>query len=202
MNLYLLYLATIFLIIATPGPSILLIMQHSASYGVKRSFYNALGGVSAALILIILSLGGVALLIQGIWINVLSILGACLLVWIGFKNFKPIVLSEEGDHKESNKELFKTAFYTGISNPKDLIFFATLLPQFIITDLPYWQASLYLAFGWLVLDVSIMMSYALGAYLLAQKLSMGALNKTRAFSGVLLILIGGALLSSNAYQLV
>jgi threonine/homoserine/homoserine lactone efflux protein len=202
MNLYLLYLATIFLIIATPGPSILLIMQHSASYGVKRSFYNALGGVSAALILIILSLGGVALLIQGIWINVLSILGACLLVWIGFKNFKPIVLSEEGDHKESNKELFKTAFYTGISNPKDLIFFATLLPQFIITDLPYWQASLYLAFGWLVLDVSIMMSYALGAHLLAQKLSMGALNKTRAFSGVLLILIGGALLSSNAYQLV
>jgi len=202
MNLYLLYLATIFLIIATPGPSILLIMQHSASYGVKRSFYNALGGVSAALILIILSLGGVALLIQGIWINVLSILGACLLVWIGFKNFKPIVLSEEGDHKESNKELFKTAFYTGISNPKDLIFFATLLPQFIITDLPYWQASLYLAFGWLVLDVNIMMSYALGAHLLAQKLSMDALNKTRAFSGVLLILIGGALLSSNAYQLV
>jgi len=202
MSLYLLYLATIFLIIATPGPSILLIMQHSASYGVKRSFYNALGGVSAALILIILSLGGVAFLIQGIWINVLSILGACLLVWIGFKNFKPIVLSEEGDHTESNKELFKTAFYTGISNPKDLIFFATLLPQFIITDLPYWQASLYLAFGWLVLDVSIMMSYALGAHLLAQKLSMGALNKTRAFSGVLLILIGGALLSSNAYQLV
>lgn len=202
MSLYLLYLATIFLIIATPGPSILLIMQHSASYGVKRSFYNALGGVSAALILIILSLGGVAFLIQGIWINVLSILGACLLVWIGFKNFKPIVLSKEGDHTESNKELFKTAFYTGISNPKDLIFFATLLPQFIITDLPYWQASLYLAFGWLVLDVSIMMSYALGAHLLAQKLSMGALNKTRTFSGVLLILIGGALLSSNAYQLV
>ncbi|WP_417595417.1 LysE family translocator [Oceanospirillum sp.] len=202
MSLYLLYLATIFLIIATPGPSILLIMQHSASYGVKRSFYNALGGVSAALILITLSLGGVAFLVQGIWINVLSILGACLLVWIGFKNFKPIVLSEEGDHKESNKELFKTAFYTGISNPKDLIFFATLLPQFIITDLPYWQASLYLAFGWLVLDVSIMMSYALGAHLLAQKLSMGALNKNRAFSGVLLILIGGALLSSNAYQLV
>ncbi len=202
MSLFLLYLATIFLIIATPGPSILLIMQHSASYGVKRSFYNAIGGVSAALILIILSLGGVALLIQGIWINVLSILGACLLVWIGFKNFKPIVLSEEGDHKESNKELFKTAFYTGISNPKDLIFFATLLPQFIITDLPYWQASLYLAFGWLVLDVSIMMSYALGAHLLAQKLSMGALNKTRMVSGVLITLIGGALLSTSAYQLV
>lgn len=202
MSLFLLYLATIFLIIATPGPSILLIMQHSAAYGVKRSVYNALGGVSAALILIALSLGGVAFLVQGIWINLLSLLGAGLLIWVGIKSFKPIELNEVETHHETDRALFKTAFYTGISNPKDLIFFATLLPQFILTDLPYWQASLYLALGWLVLDVSIMMSYALGAHLLAQRLSIGALNKTRMLSGLLITVIGGALLTTSVYQLV
>ena len=202
MSLFLLYLATIFLIIATPGPSALLIMQHSAAYGAKRCFYNAIGGVSAALILITLSLGGVAFLVQGIWINVLSILGACLLIWVGLNSFKPIELHKEENHSASNKAIFRSAFYTGISNPKDLIFFATLLPQFIITDLPYWQASLYLAAGWFVLDVGIMMGYALAAHLLAQRLSADALNITRRVSGVLITLIGGALLSSTAYQLI
>ncbi|WP_189606749.1 LysE family translocator [Saccharospirillum salsuginis] len=202
MTLFSLYLGTIFLIIATPGPSALLVIQHGASYGPKKCLFNAAGSVSASLVLISLSLGGLTFIAKGFWIDILSIAGAILLLWIGVQSIKPINIAPQEDSKKEGWPIFKAAFYTGISNPKDLIFFATLLPQFILVDIPYWQSAIYLALGWCFFDFTIMMAYAFAAHTLTTRFSPSAINNTRAASGAMIIIIGCTLLFKTAVHLV
>ncbi|WP_163576199.1 LysE family translocator [Halomonas faecis] len=201
MNLFALYLGTIFLIIATPGPSALLMIQDSSSYGLKRSLFNAFGSVMAAMILIALSLGGVAFLIRGIWIDVMAIAGAVLLIWVGINSLRPINLTSGQAKAASPKAIFKRAFYTGVSNPKDLIFFTTLLPQFILEGAPYWHSALYLATGWAVIDFSIMMLYALSSHIATKKITQSSVNKARAVTGALITVIGLTLFTKSVNHL-
>lgn len=197
MNLYLVYLASIFLIIATPGPSALLVIQHSASHGAYRCLYNALGSISASFLLIATSLAGVAFLFNDWWMNVLSITGAIVLIYIGLSSFKRIdVVNHRADQKK-NIEIFKESFLTGISNPKDIIFFITLLPQFIDKSIPYYLSATYLTIGWVIIDFSIMMGYAFIAHIIAKKFDEKAINNTRKVSGALIIAIGGTLFFSS-----
>lgn len=197
MTIYLLYIATIFLIIATPGPSTLLMMQHSALFGAKRCFFNALGSISASFLLISAALAGIAMLLTGFWLDVLSALGATLLIYVGISSFKKISTVNDEDSRKSNKDIFRESFFTGISNPKDIVFFVSLLPQFINQSIPYYQSAIMLAMGWIVLDFSIMMGYAIVAHIILKNFDDNAINYTRMASGALITVIGGALLSNS-----
>ena len=202
MKQYTLYLATIFLIIITPGPSALLAIQHSAMFGAKKCLYNALGSISASFILIVVSLAGIAFILDEVWMNVLSILGAILLIYVGISAFKNIEINSVGMYEHNNLAIFKASFFTGISNPKDIIFFITLLPQFINKSVPYFVSASSLTVGWIAIDFSIMMGYAIIANMIAKKLNQSAINKTRKASGFLILIIGTTLLTKNIIYLI
>lgn len=202
MELYLLYLATIFLIIATPGPSALLVIQHASIHGMGKCLYNALGSITASFMLITVSLAGLALLLNQFWLNTLSIIGAMLLIYIGLSNFKNAELTQPVSHLKSNGMIFREAFLTGISNPKDIVFFIALLPQFIDQSIPYHQSAITLVVGWVVLDFSIMMGYALITHLISSQFDKKAINAIRMLSGALITLIGGSLFTSSVTSLI
>lgn len=202
MKHYTLYLATIFLIIVTPGPSALLVIQHSAMFGARKCLYNALGSICASFILIVISLAGIAFFLNDIWMNVLSILGAILLIYVGISGFKSIEVNRVGIYEHNNLALFKESFFTGISNPKDIIFFITLLPQFINQSIPYFVSATSLTIGWVIVDFGIMMGYAIIANIIAKKMNQSAINKMRKASGFLIIIIGLTLFIKNINYLI
>jgi threonine/homoserine/homoserine lactone efflux protein len=62
---------------------------------------------------------------------------------------------------EENSSLFKQGFLTGISNPKDLLFFAALFPAFLNEQQPLLMQLVILMTTWSVVDYMIKVVYVL-----------------------------------------
>ena len=66
--------------------------------------------------------------------NVLKVIGGAYLIWLGIKLWRspPISLSADMARAEARGlTLFRSGFFTAATNPKGLLFFSALLPQFI-----------------------------------------------------------------------
>lgn len=125
-----------------------------------------------------------------------------MLIYVGISSFKNIEINNIDKYQHNNLAIFKASFFTGISNPKDIIFFITLLPQFINQSIPYLVSATALTVGWIITDFSIMMGYAVIANIIAKKMNQSAINKGRKASGFLIIIIGTTLFTKNIIYLI
>ncbi|MBF7688358.1 LysE family translocator [Acinetobacter rathckeae] len=195
--LYCSYLATICAIIITPGPNSLLMVQHSIAYGKKASLFNALGSATAALLLMLISSIGLQIILTPHLLQFLSIIGAIYLIYLGIstikhsKNFTAHALLQPS--QVTGFKFFKDAFFVGISNPKDILFFLLFMPQFLDNTISFTVASSLLIIGWVVCDLLIMSLYALLAGKI-QKLSQHNLQRISHISGGIITLIGTSIL--------
>ncbi|PWF63509.1 lysine transporter LysE [Shewanella sp. BC20] len=202
---WLLYLFAIVLIGISPGPIAMLSMSHGIHFGKKRSIATGLGSVSAALVLMAASAAGLGAIISAseYGFSLLKWCGAAYLVFLGIKlvltksqGQKLEVTKTEG--KGTAKQLYKQAFLVGISNPKDLLFFAALFPQFIDLSAPQMPQLTILALTWALVDFSFVMLYASMANVLAP--SLKASNKLHWFdrtSGGVFITLAAILVSRD-----
>ena len=70
--------------------------------------------------------------------------------------------------------LFGRAFVLGASNPKDILFFAAFLPQFLNSQHAFVPQLLSMIATWAVLDLLCKLAYGLGAHSAARYLRSGA----------------------------
>ncbi|MBF7686314.1 LysE family translocator [Acinetobacter sp. B10A] len=191
--LYFSYLATITAIIITPGPNALLMVQQSIMYGKHASIFNALGSVTAAVLLMILASIGLKILLTPLVLQVLSVMGALYLIYLGITTIKNSQNFMAYDPATSVNvtpfKFFQDAFLVGISNPKDILFFLLFMPQFIDQNVSFFTASSMLILGWIICDLIIMMLYALLARKI-QTLSPQTLQTISKSSGSIITLIG------------
>jgi len=162
------YLGVVAALIALPGPSSLLITLHGYQYGPKRSNHTIIGNMSGSFILMGLSALGLGLLLttSETIFTLTKYLGALYLIYLGINSWrKPTVI--DGDEIadkatiEKNSSLFKQGFFTGISNPKDLLFFTALFPAFLNDQQPLFMQLVILMTTWLVVDYMIKVVYVL-----------------------------------------
>ncbi len=186
---WLLYLIAIMLIGISPGPIAVLSMSHGIHFGKMRSLATALGSVSAALILMMASAAGLGALISAseYGFTLLKWGGAAYLVFLGIKllltkNHGQTIEMGHLQGKGTPQQLAKQAFLVGISNPKDLLFFAALFPQFIDLSAPQLPQLTILALTWVVVDFGFVMFYACMANVLAPSLKTS--NKLHWFDRV------------------
>jgi len=130
-----LFIVTSLLLIATPGPDMILVMSRSISFGTKAGLFTALGvsvGLLGHTILATLGLGAILNSSQFLF-NLLKILGAFYLIYIAYKTFtaKTIDIQIKDENLLSSKQLFIQGAISNISNPKIAIFYFSFLPQFI-----------------------------------------------------------------------
>lgn len=171
---WLIYLGVISALIFTPGPSALLCMSHGLKFGKAKSMATVLGGAVAALILMSISIAGLGAVLAAseTAFFIVKLIGASYLIYLGVSAWRnsysqPVndIDSREYDVDLSHREksflsLFRKGFMVGISNPKDILFFAALLPSFISNDLSPLMQYATLAGTWLIVDVSAMFMYA------------------------------------------
>ena len=174
---WLLYLFAILLIAVSPGTMAVLSMSHGIHFGKTRSLATALGSVSSALLLMFASAAGLGALLSATeyGFTLLKYCGAAYLLFLGIKLILTKASAQGLDlqhikGKGSPKQMFKEAFLVGISNPKDLLFFGALFPQFIDITAPQAPQLAILALSWAVVDFSFVMIYASMANVLAPKL--------------------------------
>lgn len=132
------YVIAILVLTATPGPSVFLCISKSVTEGFSASIYAAMGILTAIVTMLTLSFTGLGVVISSseIAFNLIKWAGAGYLVYLGVKAItsKDNTFSIEISSKPSNSDFYSnysSGFLVGASNPKAIIFFTALFPQFI-----------------------------------------------------------------------
>ncbi len=168
IDLWLLYVGTVLVFMATPGPSHLLMLSVSLSNGFRRSLATASGDLTANAIQMLLAGLGLATVIAAsrYGFAIIKWAGVFYLVWIGlrqiFASYRRQVDSA-GLAPASFRELWIRGFATSAANPKAVVFFAALFPQFIDSGAPLAPQLLVLGATYIVIDGMFLATYGAGA---------------------------------------
>ncbi|MEV0398625.1 LysE family translocator [Actinoallomurus sp. NPDC050550] len=126
-----------FLIIVIPGPSVLFIVGRALAYGRRTALVSVVGNELGGLVLA----GAVALGIGSIVersvliFNAVKLAGAAYLVFLGVRAFlrrggHGELAGASGDTRGGWRACLD-GFLVGVTNPKNVVFFAAVLPQFV-----------------------------------------------------------------------
>ncbi len=134
-DLFLAYITTVFILLVSPGPSHLLMLSNSLASGFHRSWATAAGDLTAnTLQIAVASTGLVGLLYTSRnFFMAVKWAGVAYLVYLGISQFRRKNSAEINTSiwKQSRNTLYWQGFFTSAANPKAVVFFAALLPQFI-----------------------------------------------------------------------
>lgn len=139
LQVYLAFVVATTTMIALPGPSVLLTVAHSISFGWQHALSTVAGAtIGIAIQLIVAAIGLASLLnvvadaFEGIrWA------GAAYLVYLGIKQWRSASEPLEINTSPVSKtNLLVQGLVVTIPNPKSLIFIAAFLPQFIDASRP------------------------------------------------------------------
>jgi threonine/homoserine/homoserine lactone efflux protein len=134
LHVYLAFVVATAIMIALPGPSLLLTVAHSISFGWRPALATVAGATAGIAVQLIVAAIGLTSLLNGVaeafeW---LRWGGAAYLVYLGVKQWRSAGEPLELDTSSvSKKNLFVQGAVVTIPNPKSLIFIAAFLPQFI-----------------------------------------------------------------------
>lgn len=203
MNLdqYATYTVIVTMLLASPGPSVLLSINNGLNYGKKLAAFGVLGNVIAFQLLLLISatsLGTIILAFEEL-LAVIKFFGASYLCYLGIKIYRSAVVQlSTGVSRPSIHSqpwlIFKQAFWVTSLNPKALIFVSALLPQFIYSKTPLIPQVTVLCIISALIHFTIYFSYAALADK-AKHLINGNKNRQRfnKISGVTFLLFGIAL---------
>ncbi|MEO1078735.1 MAG: LysE family transporter [Pseudomonadota bacterium] len=154
---WLLFLGTVMLFMCTPGPSHLLMLSVSMTHGFGKSLATAAGDLTANTIQILLAGLGLAAVLAASRYGFLVVkwAGVAYLVWLGSRQIiapyrrKSTPASGTG---VSTRQLWLRGFITSAANPKAVVFFAALFPQFLTPDQPLAPQLAILGLSYIVID--------------------------------------------------
>jgi homoserine/homoserine lactone efflux protein len=147
-----------------PGPAVLFVLSTALKAGGKKSIASNLGILSANTVYFALSATGIgALLLSSKLFLAVKWIGAAYLIILGIRLLMdrnhPVKASAEPliDHKSHH--LFFDGFTLQISNPKAILFFSALLPQFINPQASVIPQIVILAATSVVIEFTILLGY-------------------------------------------
>jgi len=186
MNLWLAYVAAVFVVSGTPGPNMLLSLTHGIHHGLTRTFSTMLGLLTGLAIILSISIGGLGavLVASAKAFQVIKYIGAVYLIYLGVKVWRSAadtgIVTEGRPDAESGWTRFRIGAFVSLSNPKAILFCMAFFPQFIDRSQPIApQAGILLA-TFCVIETAWMFVYAGGGSRLAAWLRGG--NRMRWFN--------------------
>ncbi len=170
-----LYVLTVLALMSTPGPSQLLMMSNSGTHGFRRGLSTAAGDLTAnALQMLAAGLGLAALIAaSGAALAVIKWAGVAYLIWLGARMIlraKPETPeTAQPRERTSLGALWMQGFLTSAANPKAVVFFAALFPQFITPEAAFWPQFLILSATYIALDGAFLSAYGFSASWIAAR---------------------------------
>ena len=170
LDLWLAYAATSAVVLAIPGPTILLVLSYSIAHGRPAAAPLVAGvalGDSVAITLSLLGLGTL-LATSAFWFTVIKWLGGLYLIYLGLMLLRDArrpqaLYSAASAPRASPRKLFASAFVVTALNPKSIVFFIALLPQFISPDFALLPQLWILGLTFVALAIAGATCYALFA---------------------------------------
>ncbi len=170
------FAAASFVLIAIPGPTVLLVVSYALSQGRQVAIATALGVALGDTIAVSASLMGVgALLLTSAWVfSAIKWIGAAYLVYLGVTMLRaaPEQIEAASVTRSTPRRVFFHAALVTALNPKGILFFLAFVPQFIRPE----QAIIPQFATMLITFVTLGALNALAYALLAAKLRDHAQN--------------------------
>ncbi|HSN80803.1 MAG TPA: LysE family translocator [Rhodoferax sp.] len=134
-----LFVLMTFVVSATPGPNMLLVLSNSARFGLRAATASMMGCMTALLAMMSISAAGLGALLQlfPAVFDALRLAGAAYLAYLGIKSWRAPVHDHAIDAPRpvepamTQAALFRQAMLVAASNPKAILFAVAFLPQFI-----------------------------------------------------------------------
>lgn len=196
LSLYIIFLVTTVMLIMVPGPSAITVTTQAVSYSSKKAFWGVLGVASADVLFFALSATGIASLIlaSSAMFTIIKWCGVLYLLYLGGMAF----FSESGGIKITKKtnslsdiKLFSQGFIVQLANPKALIYFSALLPQFVDPNEPIIFQMFLMGLTCLLADIIVYSLFCqLGERLSKHKVKSWMINLINKAAGMTLIITG------------
>jgi threonine/homoserine/homoserine lactone efflux protein len=193
-------------IILAPGPSVLFVIARAIAWGRKTAVFSVAGNVTGAFALSTLVAIGLGPILQRSDLAYAAIQwgGSLYLMYLGVEAIRQRKIHAEdmrnqGDAAPGIARSMRDGFWVGALNPKGLVFYAAVLPQFVDRDRG--NVALQLIFLGAVFSILAFISdgtWGLLAGTARQWLATDAkrLEKLRATGGIVMIILGISVLIS------
>ncbi|MDW5313129.1 LysE family translocator [Rhizobium sp. PL01] len=167
---WLAFVAASAILLAIPGPTILLVISYALGHGRKVASATVAGvalGDFTAMTASMLGLGALLATSAAVF-TVLKWVGAAYLIWLGIKLWRTPIAAESADGTmsvpvEKPLRIFLHTYVVTALNPKSIVFFVAFLPQFLDLSRPLFNQMLIFESTFLVLATLNATLYALMA---------------------------------------
>ena len=135
------YIVAAMIIILAPGPSVLFVVARAIAWGRKVAVLTVLGNVSGSFVLSVFVALGVGPVLQRSDIAYTAIQwgGGLYLIYLGIdairkRKVHAADMTSKSDFAPTPLRSIRDGFWVGALNPKAIVFYAAVLPQFIDRD--------------------------------------------------------------------
>ena len=200
------YIVAAMVIILAPGPSVLFVIARAIAWGRKTAVFTVAGNVTGAFALSTMVAIGLGPILQRSDLAYAAIQwgGGLYLMYLGIEAIRQRKIHAEdmrnqGDIAPGVARSMRDGFWVGALNPKGLVFYAAVLPQFV--DREKGNVALQLIFLGAVFSILAFVSdgtWGLLAGTARQWLATDAkrLEKLRTTGGIVMIILGISVLIS------
>lgn len=132
------YIVAAMVIILAPGPSVLFVIARAIAWGRKTAVFTVAGNVTGAFFLSTFVAFGLGPILQSSDLAYIAVQwgGGLYLIYLGIdaikhRTIQAADMTNQGDVAPSVRRSIRDGFWVGALNPKGLVFYAAVLPQFI-----------------------------------------------------------------------
>jgi threonine/homoserine/homoserine lactone efflux protein len=133
------FLLTIYVLILIPGPSVLFVVSRGVALG-RRAALATVAGNALGLVfqgtLVTIGIGSIVASSDAVF-TALKLIGAAYLVFLGIRNIRErkalaeVFAPHAAATPKSLRRIVREGFFVGATNPKGVLIFTAVLPQFI-----------------------------------------------------------------------
>jgi threonine/homoserine/homoserine lactone efflux protein len=130
------FAATAFVLIVTPGPSVLFVISRGVALGGRAAVATVLGNAAGAYAQVVVVALGVGALIErsATFFTAVKFVGAAYIVFLGVQAVRHrrrlASVLDAAMAPRATRRILREGFVVGITNPKSAVFIAAILPQF------------------------------------------------------------------------
>lgn len=127
-----------FALIVVPGPSVMFVVSRAVSLGRRAAIVTVIGnavGMYVQVMLVAIGLGAIVERSIAVFTTI-KLAGAGYLVWLGIQAIRhrrqvSEVFAETEVKRRKDRSVFRDGVVVGLANPKAVVFFAAILPQYV-----------------------------------------------------------------------
>lgn len=127
-------------LIVVPGPSVMFIVGRALALGRRAALWTVVGNAAGVYVQVLGVAAGLGVLVErsAALFATVKLAGAAYLVWLGIQAWRhrhDAAIDDRGPVAARPwRAVAAEGFVVGVANPKAIVFFAAILPQYVVAD--------------------------------------------------------------------